>query len=146
MVPDRAHPLSWQTRNESWLFAAHHWEHHTHLVPWLCSKPHVQNTSHCQHCTSSDPIIRARLLFECPRDPLCLGCRILSQNHRMVGLEGTLKPTQPQSLPWAGCPNQLRMPRAHPWSWAPSGMGHPQLWAAVPGHQHPLSKRFHPNT
>ena len=28
----------------------------------------------------------------------------------------------------AGCPHQLRLPRAHPtWPWAPPGMGHPQL-------------------
>ena len=33
-----------------------------------------------------------------------LSFTMASSNHRAVGLEGTLKPTQPQPLHWAGCP------------------------------------------
>ena len=56
-----------------------------------------------------------------------------------------LKITQSHLLPWAGCPHQLRLPRAYPWPWAPPGIGHPQLWAAVPGHHRPLCKECLPN-
>jgi len=50
----------------------------------------------------------------------------------------------PTFLPWAGCPQQLREPTAHPWPWAPAGMGHPQLWAALPASHHTPSKEFPP--
>jgi len=33
----------------------------------------------------------------------CHLLEVKSPNHRMVGLEGTLLPSQPQLLPWAGC-------------------------------------------
>jgi len=42
-------------------------------------------------------------------------CTALSQKHSLIewaGLEGTSEITQPQPLPWAGCPHQLRVPRA----------------------------------
>jgi len=40
---------------------------------------------------------------------------------------------------------ELSLPRAHQWPWAPPGMGHPQLWAAVPGPHPPPSEKFPPN-
>ena len=71
-----------------------------------------------------------------------------SQNHRMVGLEGPSKLTQPQP-PSIGraAPQQLRVPRA-PSNLALSASrdGSPQLlWAAVPGPHRPLGKEFLPD-
>lgn len=45
-------------------------------------------------------------------------------------------------LPWAGCPQQLRLLRAHPWPRASPGMGHPRLWAAVLGPHLPLGEEL----
>jgi len=37
---------------------------------------------------------------------------------------------------------QMRLPWAHLWPWVLPGMGHPQLWAAVPGPHHLWVKNF----
>jgi len=71
-----------------------------------------------------------------------------SQNHRMVGLEGPLQPTQPQPLPWAGCPPPAEAAQGptQP-GLSTSRDGAPTLlWAAVPGPRHPSSpsKEFPP--
>lgn len=50
-----------------------------------------------------------------------LNAAVASRSHRIVGLEGTSKLTQFQSM--NRDPHQLRLPRAHPWLWALAGMG-----------------------
>ena len=61
-----------------------------------------------------------------------------AQNRSMIEqlrLEGTLKIIKltPSYYGLAASTPQLGLPRAQPWPWAPLGMGHPQLWAAVQG-------------
>jgi len=63
-----------------------------------------------------------------------------------LGLEGTLKPTQPQLLPWADCPPSAQAAQG------PSNLAlstsrdeaPTAFWAAVPGPHHPLCKEFPP--
>jgi len=52
----------------------------------------------------------------------------------LVGWDLKTHPVPTPTVGWV----QLRLPRAHPQPWASPEMGHPQLWAAVPGHHHPF--------
>lgn len=60
-------------------------------------------------------------------------------HHTMAWVRRGLTDPQPQFMPWAGCPHQTRLPRAHPWL----GMGHIQHSGQPGPAPHPLPKQSH---
>ena len=76
-------------------------------------------------------------VYPAPENHCNLDVRVLLlTEHRITAWLGWKGPQIPRPHPCRGlvAPHQLRLPRAHPWPWAPPGMGHPQLWAALPEH------------
>ena len=123
--------------SEQILAPGSHWYTRTQLL-WIEYQELVMGRANVAMAESQNSHLHF-LSSSCNLESLCY-----QRTHRItewLRLERALQIPTP-AMCWLP-PAQL--PRAHPWPRAPPGMGHPQLWAALPGPQCPLSEEFSPH-